>query len=144
MWPSNVIWRHRSGSTLAQVLVWCQTNTWTNVDFSTMRFCGIHLRAISQWVPKLPICIISSKIILWKSEKLKVTSTSPRHHISQAEHIHYECFCGWYFVDAENVWRIMFITFCHGFISMLQNLCGVTCKKCTFIGEIRNQVKHLD
>ena len=26
---------------------------WTNVDFSLVRFCGIHLRAISHWAPKL-------------------------------------------------------------------------------------------
>ena len=38
--------------------------TWTNVDFSLVRFCGIHLRAISLWVLKLLFCIMSLKSIL--------------------------------------------------------------------------------
>ena len=44
--------------------------TWTNVDFSLMRFCGIRLRAISQQIPKLLFCIISLKI--------KITATFPK------------------------------------------------------------------
>ena len=33
---------------------WCrQAITWTNADFSLVRFCGIHLSAILQQVPKL-------------------------------------------------------------------------------------------
>ena len=45
---SDAIWRHRSGSTLAQWLVaWRhQAITWTNVDLSSVRSCSIHLRAI--------------------------------------------------------------------------------------------------
>ena len=31
-----------------------------------MWFCGIHLRATSQWVPKLLVCIMSMKIMLLK------------------------------------------------------------------------------
>ena len=31
LWPSDVVWRHRSGSTEVQVL---ETGTWNNVDFS--------------------------------------------------------------------------------------------------------------
>ena len=30
-----------------------QAVTWTNVDFPLVNFCAIHLRVISQWVPKL-------------------------------------------------------------------------------------------
>ena len=47
------IWWYRYGSPLAQMIVCCliaHTITWTNVDASLVRFCGIHLRAIPQWV----------------------------------------------------------------------------------------------
>ena len=30
----------------------CQSITWISVDFSLLRSCGIHFRAISQWLPK--------------------------------------------------------------------------------------------
>ena len=50
LWPCYDIWQHRYGSTLAQVMAWCQTITWTNVDLSSKVFCGIHLRPISQEV----------------------------------------------------------------------------------------------
>ena len=40
--------------------------SWTNVNFSILRFCGIHLRAISHQVPKLPVCIVGFKILLLK------------------------------------------------------------------------------
>ena len=40
--------------------------TWTDVDFSSMRFCGIHHKAISQWLPNLLFCIKSLKIIVSK------------------------------------------------------------------------------
>ena len=39
-----------------------QTIIWTNVDVSSMEFCSIHLRTISQPVPKLLFCIRSLKI----------------------------------------------------------------------------------
>ena len=42
-----------------------QPITWTNVDFSLVRCCGIHLRVISPQVPMLLFCIMSLKIILW-------------------------------------------------------------------------------
>ena len=49
LWPSDAIWWHRSGSTLAQVMAcWHQAITWTNVDLSSVRSSDIHLRAISQ------------------------------------------------------------------------------------------------
>ena len=41
----------------------CQAITWTNVDFKLVRFCGIHMRAISQWLAKLLFCIMNLKII---------------------------------------------------------------------------------
>ena len=50
------------------------TNIWVNIGsgngflpyFSTVRFCGIHLRAISQWALKQLFCITSLKIIQLK------------------------------------------------------------------------------
>ena len=57
LWLSDAIWWHGSG---------LQHQAWTNVDFSFVRFCGILLRAISQRVPKLLLCIMSLKIKLLK------------------------------------------------------------------------------
>ena len=45
---------------------WHQTITRTNFDFSVLGFCGFHLRAISEWIPKLLYCILSLKIIVLK------------------------------------------------------------------------------
>ena len=53
LWPSDAIWWHRSGQHwLRQWLIAGrhQAITWTNGQFYLMGFCGIHLRAISQWV----------------------------------------------------------------------------------------------
>ena len=50
-WPSDAIWRYKSGLTLAQVMACClaaPSNTWTNVDWSSKVFCGIYLRAVLQ------------------------------------------------------------------------------------------------
>ena len=40
--------------------------TWTNIDLSSVRASGIHLRAISQEIPQPPITKISLKIIYVK------------------------------------------------------------------------------
>ena len=40
-----------------------QAITWTNVDFSLIRFCDIDLRAILQRVSKLIFCIMSLNIV---------------------------------------------------------------------------------
>ena len=61
LWPSDAIWQHRSGTMLAQVMACCLTApshylnqcVWVNVACSSVRFCCIHLRAISRSVPKL-------------------------------------------------------------------------------------------
>ena len=48
--PCDAIWRHRSRSKLAQewlVAWWHQAIIWTNVDLSSVRSSGIHLREIS-------------------------------------------------------------------------------------------------
>ena len=47
LWPSDTIWRHRSMSTLAQVMACCLTtkpspDTWTNVDLSPATSHGIQ------------------------------------------------------------------------------------------------------
>ena len=55
-----VAWRH-------------QAITWTNVDFSLVRLPGIHLRTISQWVPKLLILYNE-----FDSYDPEITATSPR------------------------------------------------------------------
>ena len=71
LWPSDAIWRHRSRSTLAQVMA-CSAITSTNAEFPLVRFCDIHLRAISKRMLKL-FSLVSLKIIL-----LKIISTNPR------------------------------------------------------------------
>ena len=43
-----------------------QAITCTNINFSLVWFCCIDLRAISQWVPKLPFCIMHLKNMLLK------------------------------------------------------------------------------
>ena len=51
---------------------WHQAITWTNVYFSSVRFCGSHPRAISLWVPKLLFCI------MFEHYTFKSTATSLR------------------------------------------------------------------
>ena len=41
------------------------------VGFSLVRFCGIHLKTISQWVPKLPFCKMN-----FENCTFKITATS--------------------------------------------------------------------
>ena len=43
-----------------------QVIAWINVDLSSKKFHGIHLRSIPQWVLKLLCCIMSLKNILLK------------------------------------------------------------------------------
>ena len=74
LWNSDITWWHRSGSTLAQVMACCLTapnyylKSWTNVDFSLVRFCGIHLRASYY-------CVQYNEL---ENYSLKITATSPR------------------------------------------------------------------
>ena len=51
LWKWFVTWRHLAIS-------------WTNVGYSSIRFCDIHLRAISQRVPRLVFCMLRFKMIL--------------------------------------------------------------------------------
>ena len=69
LWPSDAIWRQRSGSRLAQVMACCLTPhaiTWTNVDRSSVKSSDIHIRAISQEMPQPSIIKISLKITYLK------------------------------------------------------------------------------
>ena len=63
--PIDTIWRHRSGSTLVQVMASCLTKhqaiTWTNHDFSLMKLYGIHL----SW-EQLNFTMSAQAIILFK------------------------------------------------------------------------------
>ena len=55
LWPSDTIWRQKSGSTLAQVMACAwghQAITRTNVDWSSVKSSDIHIRAISQEMPR--------------------------------------------------------------------------------------------
>ena len=65
LWPSDAIWWHGSGLTMAKVVAcwWPQAITWANVDFSLLISSGIHLRAISRWAHNLLLCMKSLKII---------------------------------------------------------------------------------
>ena len=61
LWPSDALWLHRSGSTLAKVMAYCLT-TPSNVYL----FCGNHLGAISQEMPMNLIRNMHSEIPLLK------------------------------------------------------------------------------
>ena len=74
LWPSDAIRWQGTESTLAQLTVaWQhQTITWTNVDISPVRSCGIHHRALSWEDLKISI----SKI-RWKITSLESNSDLP-------------------------------------------------------------------
>ena len=54
---------------------WHQAIIWTNVDWSSVRSCGIHLRAISQEI--LMISILDMSL---NNNWFKITDASPRNH----------------------------------------------------------------
>ena len=56
--PSDAIWQSKSESSLTQVMA----ITWTKADQSSVRSCGIHLRAISQEMFHIFILDINSEI----------------------------------------------------------------------------------
>ena len=84
MWPSDPIWRHRSGSTLAQVIACCLTPlsnygiTWTN---HFKRPCDIHLRAISPELTKPSINEISLKITCLRLQSKLTWATELNLHL---------------------------------------------------------------
>ena len=66
VWPSDAIWWHRSGSTLAHLMACClraQTITQTVVEFLSIRSNDIQMRATSPNIPSPTITKIIFKII---------------------------------------------------------------------------------
>ena len=60
LWPSDAIWQQGCGSRLAQVMPCCRTAP--SLYLNQVRSCGIHLRAISPWLPKLLFCGFENNI----------------------------------------------------------------------------------
>ena len=102
-WQSlDSLWPQRSASTLAQVMDCCLVapnhylnQCWLLIS-SVLRFNDIHLRAISQPMPKLLFCIMSLKIIHLKSRPylpetwMWATLHQRRHRIEEQKISHYE------------------------------------------------------
>ena len=68
LWPSDTIWRHRSGSTLAQVIACCLMAPGHNLNqywLSLVSSSDIQLRAISQEIPHPPITEMTRKLFIW-------------------------------------------------------------------------------
>ena len=79
LWPSDAIWWHKSGSTLAQVMAYCLTapsHTGTNVDLSSIRLCGIHLSALWWEDLKKPSSKTSLKIAFYDHIQIPLGSMS--------------------------------------------------------------------
>ena len=58
MWFSDSTWRHRSGSTMFQIMVgawWHQAISWTNVDLSSVGSHGLYMRAVSWEMVRISI-----------------------------------------------------------------------------------------
>ena len=78
LWPSDAIWRHKSGSALAHVMACGVTapslylnknppqKPWTNVDLSSVMSSGIHLKVILQEILQPSFTKISLKITYLK------------------------------------------------------------------------------
>ena len=66
VWPSDAIWQHKPGSTLAEVMAYCMTAPKPLSDpkltFDFVRFCGIYMGAMTQRVPNILVCIMSFKV----------------------------------------------------------------------------------
>ena len=62
LWPKGPTWRHRSGSTLAKVMVWYLTapNHYLNqyLLLSLVKIGSIHMRTISQLVRRILFCTV--------------------------------------------------------------------------------------
>ena len=68
LWPNDVIWRHRSGAQLAEVMacfLLATSHCLVQFDARLARYFNIPcIRAISQRMPKLLFCIMSWRMIL--------------------------------------------------------------------------------
>ena len=88
--PSDAIWCHRSGSTLAQVI------SRSNVDISLVRFSDIHQRAIPQEMPQPSITRIS----------LKITQSKFHSNLSETNELMFFFFSG--LADVDGVTEVCF------------------------------------
>ena len=77
LWPSDSRWWHRSSPTWNKVSACCLTNTWTNVDLSSVRSSNIYLKTISQDIPQLPITGQPEYWIPFQSPRGQWVTSSP-------------------------------------------------------------------
>ena len=64
LWSTDAIWKHNSLPIMVQLKACClsaPSHFWINVDKSWVRLRGIHMKAISQWVPPLLFYIMCLK-----------------------------------------------------------------------------------
>ena len=83
LWPSDARCHCKAWLTLVQAMACChrqQAIAWTNVDKSSMRSCDIHLRTISQEMPKLIIFDMSLEITNLWLQHLAGASELKSHH----------------------------------------------------------------
>ena len=66
LWPSDTIWRQRSGSTLAQVMACCLTAPSHYLNQCWLMSSDIHIRPILQEMPQPSITKTRSKITYLK------------------------------------------------------------------------------
>ena len=104
-WPGDIIWQHRSGSTLVQVMTSCPlaASRYLNQCWLIIRYSDIHLRAISQGIPQPSITKIILKITYQKFS-LKSSGAS--------ELIHGSSFMTWWHHDMEMF--SMLLALCEG------------------------------
>ena len=65
LWPCDTIWHQRSWATSAQVMACCLMATshfWNQYWQSSVRYCGIHLRTVSQEMLKMSMLDMSLKM----------------------------------------------------------------------------------
>ena len=65
LWSIDVKKWYRFRSTLAKLMAWCHQPC-TNIDLPLVKFSGIEMRAISQWIHKTEFCMLSLKTKLLK------------------------------------------------------------------------------
>ena len=88
LWAIGVIWWHRYGSTLAQVMAHCLMAPSHDDDLSSVRSSDIHLKAISQRIPQPSITKFSLKMTSLKF--IKNSQGQPMrltHNLSWVTHI---------------------------------------------------------
>ena len=127
VWPSGAIQCHRSAI------------NWTSVDLSSLGFCGIHRRPISQEVPTMSIRKMSLKNTLikllprWQWVNALTTHNIPPRKQSTTKRYAYSMGCsqvhGRYVCDPRTPHR--------PFIRMLGNPLQTTCTCCMIINNLK-------